>query len=314
MSETGLKILSPGFFTTIQDLGRFGYQQFGVPQSGAMDGFSLKLANLLVGNKEAEAGLEITYLGPEIEFDGEFTIAIAGADMSATLNGKGVALNSPKVVKKGDILKFGTLKSGSRVYVAIRGGISVPEVMGSKSTYVKAAIGGLNGRGLKAGDWLGVGNAAPSKPYSGDVSFPVHKVKKVYEIGILPGPEVNNFTQAAIRNFLVTTYTVAPDADRMGYRLEGAFLEKKESMEILSSGIALGTIQVPSNGKPIILMADRQTTGGYPRIANVISADISTLAQLKPGDKILFKEVTMDFAVKKLHDKARLLQQIKDVQ
>lgn len=307
----GMKIISPGFFTTVQDLGRLGYQKFGMAQAGAMDSFSLQLANTLVGNSPGAACLEITFIGPEIAFEKKAVVAITGADISPELNGVRITNNAAVVVISGDVLRFGALKSGCRAYVAFAGGLPVPLVMGSRSTYVKAGVGGYYGRALKEGDGMplldiegrGIGNVYLTH-------YSAFEQKDIYSVHILPGPEAGCFSWKGIKTFLNTTFQISPESDRMGYRLSGPQIEAIPQTEMLSSGICNGTIQVPANGNPIILLADRQTTGGYPRIANVITADLSLLAQLKPGDCIKFKEVTMETALDKLKEKMESLKQI----
>ena len=314
-----------GLLTTVQDRGRYGYQRYGMPVSGAMDVFSLELANLLVGNDPGDACLEATISGPELEFTGATWIAITGADMDPHLNGQGIPLNTAVDVRHGDRLGFRGLRSGCRAYIAFAGGIAVPPVMGSRSTYLRAGIGGFQGRALMPGDELPIGDEAcipstdrfllkGSDPLShlGQLSTDSAKrkpwLKKLPEgiipeykheqtIRVIPGPEAHYFEVAGLRSFLSTEYTVTAQSDRMGYRLSGEPIKHKEGMtNIISAGISLGTVQVPGDGQPIILMADRQTSGGYARIANVITADLTLLAQMRPGDKIRFQETTLDIA------------------
>ncbi len=287
-------VLKPGLLTTIQDVGRFGYQQFGMPVSGAMDIQSLKTANFLVGNKENEACLEATASGPKIEFDSKTYIAICGADMQANINGICIDMYKTIEVKKGDVLSFNGLISGFRTYIAFAGGINVPFVMKSKSTYLRGKIGGYKGRQLIKGDIIDLGNY-DSIPITRKIekdTIPVYKDK--FTARIIPGPEADHFTVKGLSDFLYSEFTVSDLSDRMGYRLLGNKIEHKISADIVSSGLAFGTIQVPAHGEPIIMMADRQTTGGYTRIGNIISNDSPKIAQLKPGDKISFKEVNLD--------------------
>jgi len=290
-------IQSPGLLTTIQDSGRIGYQRFGIPVSGAMDTYSLQLANALVGNHPDAACLEITIAGPEIIFTGTGAIAISGADMRPAINGKPVPNNKTIGVKSGDILIFKGLKSGCRSYIAFAGGINVPPVMGSRSTYLRAKIGGLEGRALRAGDEIPLG------VYLGKLSIMeipgemVLSYKSNQTIQIIPGPEVHRFDPEGVYNFLTSDYIVTEQSDRMGYRLSGNPVRHQQGdADIISAGISFGTIQIAGDGQPIILMADRQTTGGYTRIANVVSVDLTLAAQLKPGDKIRFCEITLEKA------------------
>ncbi|MDF1561108.1 MAG: biotin-dependent carboxyltransferase family protein [Bacteroidales bacterium] len=314
-----------GLLTMVQDRGRFGYQRYGMPVSGAMDVFSLELANLLVGNDPGDACLEATISGPELEFTGSTWIAITGAVWDPHLNGQGIPMNTAVDVRPGDRLGFRGLRSGCRTYIAFAGGIAVPSVMDSQSTYLRAGIGGFQGRGLIQGDELPLGtyNAllpgnelppgeatdllpsdgltlgkAKRKPRRTKIPeglIPEYKHEQT--IRVISGPEVHYFELAGLRSFLSTEYTVTTKSDRMGYRLSGEPIKHKEGMtNIISAGISLGTVQVPGDGQPIILMADRQTSGGYARIANVITADFTLLAQMRPGDEIRFTETTLDRA------------------
>ncbi len=304
---TKIKIIKHGLQTTVQDSGRSGYQQYGMPVSGAMDTYSLKLANILVGNKPNEACLEATSIGPEIEFDIDTFIAICGANMQARINGNEVEMYRTISVKSGDKLSFKGLKSGFRTYISFAGGIDVPIIMGSKSTYLRGKIGGFKGRQLKSGDELKIGNISSNvdiKEASKD-QIPIYN--DYLTARIIAGPEANYFTMDALEKFLYTDYQLSSQSDRMGYRLMGEKLIHKSSADIISSGIALGTIQVPAHGQPIIMMADRQTTGGYPRIANVISSDLPYLAQLKPGDTIRFQEIKLEKASELIDQEIKLL-------
>jgi antagonist of KipI len=292
MSE--IKILKPGFFTTIQDLGRFGFQQYGMPVSGAMDLYSFKRANFLVGNDQNEACLEATAIGPTIEFESETAIAICGADMNPEINGSEIEMYKTVHVNSGDKLSFKGLKSGFRTYISFGGGIDVPLVMGSKSTYLRGRIGGIEGRQLKSGDRLKLGEYSSKTKMTQIEKRLIPIYKDCFTARIIPGPEADYFTVKGLVKFLNSEFTLTEQCDRMGYRLSGKKIQHKSSSEIISSGIEFGTIQVPAHGNPIIMMADRQTTGGYPRIANVISVDLPYLAQLQAGDKIRFQEITIE--------------------
>jgi len=301
-----------GLLTTVQDRGRYGYQRYGMPVSGAMDVFSLELANLLVGNDPGDACLEATISGPELEFTGETWIAITGADMDPHLNSQGIHMNTAINVRPGDRLVFRGLRSGCRSYIAFAGGIAVPPVMGSRSTYLRAGIGGFQGRALMPGDELPLGeleSLSPPGRLSNGSAIRKPRLKKLPEvlipeykheqtIRIISGPEAHYFEIQGLRSFLSTEYTVTAQSDRMGYRLSGEPIKHKGGMtNIISAGISLGTVQVPGDGQPIILMADCQTSGGYARIANVIAADLTLIAQMRPADKIRFKETTLDIAL-----------------
>lgn len=286
-------IKKPGLLTTIQDLGRYGYQKFGMPVSGAMDAHSLKLANNLVGNPENEAGLEATAIGPEIEFDADIHIAICGANFQPLVNGNYVKMYSPISIKSGDVLSFKGLINGLRTYISFRGGIEVPVVMGSKSTYLRGKIGGLNGRQLKKDDIIKLGICEKETEIKEISQNKIPNYLDSFIARIIPGPEAKNFTTEGLADFLNKAFILSKQCDRMGYRLTGNKIKHKISGDIISSGINFGTIQVPSHGDPIILMADRQSTGGYARIANIITKDLTYVAQLKPGDHIRFKEVSL---------------------
>ncbi len=286
-----------GLLTTVQDRGRYGYQRFGMPVSGAMDVFSLELANLLVGNDPGDACLEATISGPELEFTGSTWIAITGADMDPQINGQGIPMNTAVDVRPGDRLGFRGLRSGCRAYIAFAGGIAVPPVMGSRSTYLRAGIGGFQGRALMSGDELPLGEPVGRPRLKRIPEGMVPEYKHEQTIRIISGPEAHYFEIAGLRSFLSTEYTVTAQSDRMGYRLSGDPIRHKEGMtNIISAGISLGTVQVPGDGQPIILMADRQTSGGYARIANVITVDLTLLAQMRPGDEVRVQETTLDIS------------------
>jgi len=286
-----------GLLTTVQDRGRYGCQRFGMPVSGAMDTFSLELANLLVGNEPGDACLEATISGPELEFTGATWVAITGADMDPHLNGQGILMNTAVDVRPGDRLGFRGLKSGCRAYIAFTGGIAVPLVMGSRSTYLRAGIGGFKGRALMPSDELPLADPRGKPRLKRIPEGLIPEYKHEQTIRVISGPEAHYFEIAGLRSFLSAEYTVTAQSDRMGYRLKGEPIRHKEGMtNIISAGISLGTVQVPGDGQPIILMADRQTSGGYARIANVITADLTLLAQMRPGDKVRFKETTLNIS------------------
>lgn len=301
-----IRIKNPGLLTLIQDSGRYGYQQFGVPVSGVMDSFSHRIANILVGNNENEALLEATMLGPEIEFMNDFLIAITGGDLSPVLNGNPIPMWESICVRKGDTLGFGQIKNGCRSYIAFAGGIQVEKVMGSRSTYVKAKIGGLHGRNLKSGDILIIDNVENNLnsikhrrlPSEYTPTYPQN-----IEVRVVLGPQDDYFTEEGVEKFLSSEYKVTNECDRMGYRLEGEVIEHVNGADIISDGINFGAIQIPSHGQPIIMMADRQTAGGYTKIANIISIDLPKIAQAKLGDCISFKKVSI-YEAQRLLEKA----------
>ncbi len=290
---TIMKILKPGVYTTIQDLGRYNYQKSGMTVSGAMDEFSLRVANILVGNREDEACLEATLLGPEIKFQGDALIAVTGANLVPMINNEAMDMWSLVKVSEGDVLSFGTVKSGCRSYIAVAHGIDVPEVMGSKSTYVKGKIGGFQGRLLKADDEIKIGTAN-GESFAAIIKIPTEFIplyKKDNTVRVVMGPQDDYFTEEGITTFFNCPYEVTNEADRMGYRLSGTKISHKAGADIISDGITMGSVQVPGHGAPIIMMADRQTTGGYTKIATVITPDINIVGQLKPGDNIRFKSI-----------------------
>jgi len=290
-------VLNPGLLTTVQDQGRTGYQQFGVSVSGVMDPRSAALANILVGNPQGEAVLECTMMGPQLQFDQDTCIAVTGGDLGPALDGKPIENFAAVAVKAGQTLKFTGPKAGCRAFIAFAGGLDIPEVMGSRSTYMKAKIGGLEGRKLQKGDKLAFRAPKPALPKMADRKLrPEFVSQPVYPLRVILGPQDDAFTEAGLRTFLSETYSVTQEFDRMGCRMEGPVIEHKESGDIISDGIAFGAIQVPAAGKPIVMLADRQTTGGYTKIANVITADFRILAQLKAGDKVRFQEVSVRFA------------------
>ena len=292
-----ITVLNPGLMTTVQDQGRIGYQQFGVSVSGVMDPRSAALANILVGNDEKEAVLECTMMGPHLQFNQANCIAITGGDLMPTLDGKPIPNYTAVKVEAGQVLKFTMPKTGCRAFIAFAGGLDIPEVMGSRSTYMKAKIGGVEGRKLAKDDVIGFRAPKAELKNMNFRSMASEFVpRKEYTVRVVLGPQDDYFTDAGIQTFLSEVYSVTAEFDRMGCRLEGAVIQHKEGGDIISDGIAFGAIQVPSSGQPIIMLGDRQTTGGYTKIANVISADFRILAQLKQGDKVRFEKVSVKAA------------------
>jgi antagonist of KipI len=309
-----LSIIRAGLLTTVQDLGRPGYQHLGVVVSGALDAVALRVANMLVGNEENAAGLEITLLGPTIRFEADHLIALTGADLSPTLDGQPLPQHRPVAVRAGNVLAFGAVRAGCRAYLAVAGGLAVPLVLGSRSTYLRAGLGGWLGRALQAGDTLPVGAPsttgqrlqhllgpstlprawAAARWTPGPVLCPRPQSAPV--IRAVRGPEYAQFSPASQRAFWHELFTITPAADRMGYRLSGPALVRDSTPEMLSSAVTFGTVQVPPGGQPIVLLADAQTTGGYPRLAQVCSVDFPALAQARPGQQVQFAEVTLSEA------------------
>lgn len=311
MSLQTLEILEAGLLTTVQDKGRYGYQRFGMPVAGAMDVFALRVGNALVGNDDGMAGLEMTVLGPKIRFLADTWIAVTGADLGARLNGEPLATWQSVQVAGGDELSFQGPQDGMRAYLAVAGGLDVPLVMGSRSTYVKAGIGGLDGRALKPGDVLDAVKA--------DVAFVARKAPgslsqgygSEHEVRVVLGPQDDRFTEAGLQTLLGSQYKVAIQSDRMGYRLEGPVIEHVEGPDVISDGTAFGAVQVPGDGQPIVLLADRGTTGGYTKVATVISADLHKFAQAMPGHTISFSAISVEDAHEIYRSRERLLDDIR---
>jgi antagonist of KipI len=286
-------VIKPGMLTTVQDAGRWGFQSRGVPVAGPMDPVSHRFANALVGNDRAAATLEVTLLGPELEFDDERLVACAGAEFALSLDGRPAPSNAPFIVSAGSRLRFGARGRGARAYLAVSGGIAVPPTLGSRSTHVISAMGGVGGRALVAGDRLPLGDPARVQgpalaPQAAVVTLPDRDAR----IRVLPGPQLEYFTDGALDILQSAPYTVAQNSDRMGFRLQGPRLTHARGADIISDATPLGVLQVPASGQPILLMADRQTTGGYPKIATVIAADVAVAGQLGPADRITFAVCT----------------------
>ncbi|NMH72136.1 biotin-dependent carboxyltransferase [Bacillus sp. RO2] len=296
MSSPLFQVMKPGLLTTLQDLGRTGYQEFGMVVAGAMDAFALQIGNLLVGNEKGEAALEVTIMGPELKALEDVVVAICGGNLSPKVNGKQAPMWKSFKVKKGELIEFGRPVEGARAYICVEGGFDVPVVMGSKSTYLKAQIGGLQGRALEKDDVLY--GESTNEATTGRSIHPdeIPSYEKEMEIRVCLGPHLDAFHDSSVETFLSATYEITPQSDRMGYRLKGPKIQHKTSADIISEAIPLGGIQVPADGSPILLMADRQTTGGYTRIATVISYDIPLLAQAQPGTSIRFREVSVEEA------------------
>lgn len=291
-----MEILRPGMLTTVQDGGRMGYQAFGVPVCGAMDWISLARANILAGNDWDEAALEITGMGPSVQFHTDCVFALSGADFSAQLNGTPLVPDCAVLAHKDDILEMGAAKSGFRAYLAVAGGLDIPRVMESRSTCLAAGFGGFEGRALKKGDRIGL--RCPQLWMKG---LPQRKLEPFYDadapVRVVLGPQDDVFSDEGMETFFSSEYKLGAQCDRMGCRLEGASIALKEgaSPNILSDGIVMGSIQVP-NGQPIVMMADRQTTGGYVKLGTVITADLPLMAQKRPGDTVRFEKVTVQQA------------------
>ena len=294
--------------TTVQDLGRYGYQSQGFSVAGVMDVRSFKIANLLIDNPENEAVLEITLIGPELEFTSETIIAITGGDFSPKINGEPAKMYTALYMKKGDVLSFGSARTGTRCYVSFSSYLDVPTIMGSRCTNLKSGIGGFKGRKLQEDDYVGFRIKRRYLPFFLSRTLPPEDFGSTEaELRVVMGPQDDLFTKEGVDTFLSSEYIVTSDFDRMGCRLEGPYIAAKTTSDIISDGIAYGAVQVPSHGKPIVLLSDRQTTGGYGKIATVISTDIPKLVQRKTDHKIRFKAVTIEEAQKLMHDETHEL-------
>jgi antagonist of KipI len=291
-SGAALVVIKPGMLTTIQDEGRWGLQARGVPVAGPMDPLSHRLANALVGNARDAAGLEITLLGPELEFDDERLVAVTGAAFDIWLDGRPAPHNAAFTAAAGSRLRFGERRLGARAYLAVAGGIAVPPALGSRATHLIAAMGGLGGRAVRARDRLPLGEATGVPSAAGQRAPIVPLPDGHARVRVLPGPQVEYFSSDALDVLQSAPYLIAQNSDRMGFRLEGPRLTHSRGADIISDATPLGVLQVPASGQPILLMADRQTTGGYPKLATVIAADIAIAGQLGPADTITFAVCT----------------------
>ena len=309
-----VRVAKPGALSTLQDLGRFGYQRFGVVVGGAMDAWSHRTANLLVGNRESEATLEITLIGPSLAFAETTLIALCGADLSPRVGERPLPLRRPVLLRAGSQLDFGRRQSGCRAYLAVRGGYHVAPVMDSKSTYLRAGFGGFEGRALRKDDEIPIGAddaedyypelgqmlreggdafCAPSWAFGPSLAIAAETSQT---IRVVAGQQWEALTDGGQAQFVSAAFRITPNSDRMGYRLEGPKLDLRKPIEMISEGVTFGTIQLPPDGNPIVLMADRQTTGGYPKVANVASVDLPLLAQMMPDQRVRFELISLDEA------------------
>jgi biotin-dependent carboxylase-like uncharacterized protein len=308
------EILEPGILTTVQDLGRYGFSQYGVPPSGALDPYSFRIANLLAGNAEEEACLEATVMGLKMKALRDVVVSITGGDLSPTLNGESLEMWKTHLLVEGDIISFKSVRKGCRAYLAINGGFVVPKIMGSSSTYLSGRFGGLGGRALRRGDILYI----PGRPSSLDklgLRFPndlIPPFEKEALLRVIFGPQDHHFTQNGFQTFCASSYQVTPQCDRMGVRLEGPKIERQSDVEesIISEGLISGAIQVPGDGKPIIILTE-VVTGGYTKIATVISTDLTKVAQMKPGDRVRFEPISIEEAHRILRGQEEQLKEFK---
>ncbi|WP_140939570.1 5-oxoprolinase subunit C family protein [Sphingobacterium lumbrici] len=310
----GVRVIKTGLLTTIQDLGRSGFRKYGIAVSGAIDTLALRLGNSILGNNEDEAGIECTSLGPTLYFDEGQLVCITGADLSPSVDNMSVAMWKPVFIAAGSVLSFGKPKSGCRSYICFYRGLDVPEVLGSKSTYLKGRIGGWKGRALKKQDEIKF-----CRPYVGSkrefrwcIDTSIYPDLSERSIRVTEGPHFAQFDSPSLLNFLFNTFTLSNESDRMGYRLESEGpLRIKDQREQLSTAVSFGTIQVPPQGNAIILMADHPTTGGYPVIGQVATVDLPLLAQKTPQDQITFELIALTEAHGLLKNKNTQLNQLK---
>ena len=312
MSSGALQIVKPGLLTTVQDLGRFGHQAAGVPVAGPMDRFSHRLANQLAGNDAAAATLEITLIGPELIVEADTTMAISGAQFEVTCDDRSVALGTSFAVTKGQRLKFGRILQGARAYLAVAGGIQTMPVLGSRATHLVSRMGGFHGRALAAGDRLPIVDGTGSRPARKSAGLTLPTNGRAL-LRVMPGPQADWFHADALTTLAGVSFRISPQSNRMGYRLQGPPLARARDGELISEPLAIGAIQVPSAGEPILLMADRQTAGGYPKIGYVISADLPLAGQLAPGDFIEFHLCSQADAVTALIARERQLLRYADL-
>jgi len=312
VSYVGLvKVIEGGALTTVQDLGRFGYQSYGVPQCGALDAYSFSLGNIALGNPGNTPGLECTVTGPALEMLDDQVLCITGADLGPALDGQPCPSWRTVFAPRGLVLSFSGLKSGCRAYINFRGGIVCPPVLGSASTFLRASLGGLEGRELRPGDTFTTGG---SFTVYKEVIIPEELLPPIggsREIRALPGPGEDLFSPRGLEAFWGARYRVSHLADRMGYRLEGPPVEH-QNLSAYSRGIPLGAVQVDGEGSPIVLLRDRQTVGGYPVIATVISVDVDLFAQMLPGDEVRFRPVPLDEAVSLYRERSESLRLFKE--
>jgi antagonist of KipI len=309
-----LEILSPGPLTTIQDMGRYGFGRYGVPPSGALDSFSLRAANLLVGNPEGEAGLEITLMGLKVRFLADLVVALCGGDLQPHLNEKPFEMWRSQIARKGDTLFLKAPKTGCRAYLAVGGGLSIEPALGSKSTNLASKFGGYEGRALRKGDIL---FSRPPEPHlqNTEKSLAPHG-RPLYTgdwtLRALFGPQHQDFEEESKRVFMDSPFTVSTHSDRTGIRLSGPALQREKNLgdSIISEGIAPGAIQVPGDGQPIILLVET-ITGGYRKIATVISADLPLLGQIKPGDRVRFRKTSVQEAMAALGERENHINMLK---
>lgn len=325
-----MKILAPGPLTTVQDMGRRAHAAKGYPECGACDKYALALGNLLCGNEEGQAALEMTLSGATVAFEEPALFVLSGAQANATLDDRPVPMHEPVRACAGSTLQIGPFAEGLRGYLCVRGGIAVPPVLGSRSTDLKCHIGGLQGRALRSGDVLPIGpepsgTTGESLRHAAGIlrekpwllrPRTAHAYLENQVIPLLravPGPQQDAFTEEGMRTFFSGLYGVTPDSNRMGIKLSGPSVQTIDGSDILSDGIVEGSVQISANGQPILMLADHQTTGGYAKIATVIAPDLSAAAQLRPGQTAAFRAIDVREGVRLCRETAQQLQYIKEL-
>ena len=312
MTPAFLQVIKPGLLTTVQDLGRYGHQASGVPVAGPMDSFSHRLANQLLGNDADAATLEITLIGPELVFEGDTTIAISGAQFEVTCEDRPMPIGASCAVRAGQRLKFGRILQGARAYLAVAGGVRTEVVLGSRATHLVSRMGGMQGRALLAGDRVPIASGSPPRPARKAPGLTLPTKGRAL-LRVVPGPQDHWFERDALKTIGGVSFRISPSSNRMGYRLQGPPLRRVHEGELISEPVGLGAIQVPAAGEPILLMADRQTAGGYPKIGHVIAADLPLAGQLAPGDFIEFVLCTRQEAVAALIARERQILRFADL-
>ena len=304
MSAVGIEVLSPGVLTTIQDLGRFGFAHLGISPAGAADALSLRIANRLVGNDENVAAFEMTLVGATLRFHQPCTIALAGAAIAGS-----VPMLEAVRVDAGFLLEGGPLLQGARTYLAIAGGIDVPEALGSASTHLAARFGGFQGRALKKGDVLRIGSdvRAPGPLSRARLH---HLLTPRTTVRVTRGPQHHFFGESGLECFQASKYVVTEQSNRLGLRLSGTALKPGVHGELLTEGVSLGAIQIPPDGQPIVLFVDQQTTGGYPKVANVIAADMHCIGQLSPRDTLSFEIISFEEAIEAFREQEAVVAEV----
>jgi antagonist of KipI len=302
-----IQVQSPGLLTTVQDLGREGFGPLGVSASGAADPISLRLGNRLVGNAEGAAALEMTLLGGTFVFPHGAILALTGSDFAAMLDGAPVELWASLEVKPGQTLRVEATRSGARSYLCVQGGIVAKPFLGSVSTHLLSGLGGHEGRALRKGDVLHTGPATSSIRKRSVAPRALERLSPRKVLRVTPGPQSDSFPRKSQQLFYESTYRIAEESNRMGLRLEGPSIAQGSSGEMITEGVSIGAVQITAGGLPIILFVEQQTTGGYAKIANVISADLHSLGQLRPRDEIRFEQVDWGAAHALLLEQAQLL-------